>query len=89
MDEGRQVEKRIQTLCGICPSGCTVTAVVKGGKLERILPNPDSPRGVLCVRGAASKEIVYSHLRLTKPLKRVGPKGEEACLLYTSDAADE
>jgi len=76
--ENQKTEERIQTLCGICPSGCSVTAVVKGGRLERILPSLDSARGILCVRGAASTEIVYSPQRLLKPLKRIGPKGEES-----------
>jgi anaerobic selenocysteine-containing dehydrogenase len=85
--ESQKIGKRIQTLCGICPSSCSVTAVVKEGRLERVLPNPDSARGVLCVRGAASKEIVYSPHRLLKPLKRVGPKGEECFEPVTWDVA--
>jgi anaerobic selenocysteine-containing dehydrogenase len=72
------VDGMVQALCGICPSGCGVTAVVEGGRLVRVLPSLGSARGMLCVRGAASKEIVYSPHRLLKPLKRVGPKGEES-----------
>jgi len=76
--ESQKIEERIQTLCGICPSGCSVITLVKGGRLELVLPNLNSARGMLCIRGAASKEIVYSPHRLLKPLKRVGPKGEES-----------
>lgn len=76
--ESQKIEKRIRTLCGICPSGCNVTAVIREGRLERILPNSDSARGIVCVRGAASKEIIYSPHRLLKPLKRVGSKGRES-----------
>lgn len=77
MSTNQQVRK-VNTLCGICPSGCNVTVVVKGGRIERILPAVDSPTPSLCVRGAASKEVVYSPQRLLRPLKRVGRKGEEA-----------
>ncbi|MEM3891227.1 MAG: molybdopterin-dependent oxidoreductase [Nitrososphaerales archaeon] len=71
--------RKINTLCGICPSGCNVTVIVKEGRIERILPASDTTTpSSICVRGAASKEIVYSPQRLLKPLKRVGRKGEEA-----------
>lgn len=69
---------KINTLCGVCPVGCNVSVVVKGGKIERVLPASDTATHPICVRGAASKEIVYSPQRLLKPLKRVGRKGEAA-----------
>ena len=85
--ENQKIEEKIQTLCGICPSGCSVTVVVKQGRIKRVLPNLDSARGVLCVRGAASKDIVYSPQRVLKPLRRAGPKGVESFEPVTWDEA--
>ncbi|MEJ2699826.1 MAG: molybdopterin-dependent oxidoreductase [Desulfuromonadales bacterium] len=62
-------------LCGICPAGCWVRAHVREGRLEKVEPFPDHPRGILCHIGRHSPEIVYNPDRLRHPLRRTGPKG--------------
>lgn len=76
ISEGFQDGKEIPAICGICPGGCGVKALVSGGKLVRVKPLNGHPRGMVCVRGAYGAEIVHSPDRLTKPLKRTGPKGK-------------
>lgn len=67
--------RKLQTICGVCPMGCGVEVTLRGGALEEVRPLKGHPRGILCTRGAASKEVVYSPDRLKYPLKRVGAKG--------------
>ncbi|TAK35357.1 MAG: dehydrogenase [Chloroflexota bacterium] len=69
-------DKKVVTgVCGICPGGCGVAVELVDGKIERIRPLKDHPVGIVCVRGAHSKEIVYSPDRLRYPLARVGERG--------------
>lgn len=68
--------ERIATVCGVCPLGCGVYAYVQEGKLEKIEPIKGHPKGAVCTRGGAAKEVVYSPDRLTYPLRRVGQRGE-------------
>jgi anaerobic selenocysteine-containing dehydrogenase len=63
-------------ICGICPGGCGVKIKRVDGKIQGILPLKGHPVDVVCVRGVHSREIVYSKDRLTRPLLRVGEKGE-------------
>ncbi len=70
-------EKKIKKgLCGICPSGCGVEIVMKGGRLHQIKPMEGHPLGIVCTRGVHAEEVVYSPDRLQSPMKRVGPRGE-------------
>lgn len=70
-------EKRIKKgLCGICPSGCGVEIVMKGGRLHQIRPMEGHPLGIVCTRGVHAEEVIYSPDRLQSPMKRVGPRGE-------------
>ncbi|MDO8691401.1 MAG: molybdopterin-dependent oxidoreductase [Dehalococcoidia bacterium] len=66
----------ITSVCGICPGGCGVQVEMVDGKIDRVLPLKDHPMGIVCVRGAHAKEVVYSPDRLKHPLARVGEKGE-------------
>jgi anaerobic selenocysteine-containing dehydrogenase len=63
-------------LCGICPSGCGVEIVMKGGRLHQIKPMEGHPLGIVCTRGVHAEEVIYSPDRLQSPMKRVGPRGE-------------
>jgi anaerobic selenocysteine-containing dehydrogenase len=63
-------------LCGICPSGCGIEIVMKGGRLHQIKPMEGHPLGTVCTRGVHAEEVVYSPDRLASPVKRVGPRGE-------------
>lgn len=63
------------TICGICPAGCWVTAVLEAGRLTRVQAQADHPLGMICKLGEHSPEMVYSKHRLRHPLRRKGPKG--------------
>ena len=51
---------------------------VEGGVAKHVKGDPDDPRseGVLCTKGAAALSLVYSGERLTRPMIRVGERGE-------------
>ncbi len=61
-----------------CHGTCGVLAHVKNGKLTKIEGDPDHPfnQGRLCARCLAMTQYVYHPDRLTRPLKRIGERGE-------------
>lgn len=61
-----------------CHGTCGVLAHVRNGKLIKIEGDPDHPwsHGRLCARCLAMTQYVYHPDRLTRPLKRVGERGE-------------
>ncbi|UCB49533.1 MAG: molybdopterin-dependent oxidoreductase [Deltaproteobacteria bacterium] len=61
-----------------CHGGCGVLAHIKDGKLVKIEGDPDHPwnQGRLCARCLAMTQYAYHPDRLTRPLKRVGERGE-------------
>ena len=61
-----------------CHGTCGVLAHIKNGKLIKIEGDPEHPwnQGRLCVRCLAMTQYVYHPDRLTRPLKRVGKRGE-------------
>ncbi|MGD8228171.1 MAG: molybdopterin-dependent oxidoreductase [Desulfobacteraceae bacterium] len=78
--EGSEVEIR-PTICAICNphSHCGIDAYVKDGviiKVEGTKSNPHS-EGVLCPKGAASREYIYHKERIRTPLLRKGEKGSD------------
>ncbi|MBN1838243.1 MAG: molybdopterin-dependent oxidoreductase, partial [Spirochaetales bacterium] len=59
-----------------CGAGCPLVAFVEGGRLVRIADNPLRPRGMAgCPRGYRMPRVVYHPERLTRPLRRTGPRG--------------
>ena len=58
----------VQSICPYCAVGCGQLVYVRDGKVDQIEGDPDSPisRGRLCPKGAASKSLVTSPLRLDK-----------------------
>ncbi len=62
-------------ICGICPAGCGVEVSIENESIVKVRPWKEHIQGVPCVRGLHAPEIVHSPDRLTKPLKRKGPKG--------------
>ncbi len=65
------------TTCYMCACRCGIKVHLKNGEIRYIEGNPDHPvnRGVLCAKGAAGIKQHYAPARLTKPLKRVGQRG--------------
>src|SRR5574340_1816799 len=70
--------REVPTTCELCPNKCSVIAVVDGGLIRKLNPNPENPksRGMLCARGNAGLLQVYDPNRLKQPLIRAGARGE-------------
>src|SRR5688572_29186444 len=60
-----------------CPSACSLEVTTAGGRITAVTGDAGHPftRGVICGKVRAYAERVHSPLRLTQPLRRVGPKG--------------
>lgn len=60
----------MKTICGFCHASCGMIANVNGGLIKEIKGDPEHPvnRGILCPKGEAAIEFVYSKERLTHPL---------------------
>lgn len=73
-------ERRIRTVCALCPSGCGLEVRVVGGRAVKVEGNPLHPlnQGVCCPKGQASLEALYSPERLAGPLRRKTPRGTPA-----------
>ena len=70
----------IKTTCPRdCYDGCGIAVVKRGGKISKVLGDPDHPvaRGALCGKCAVAYNGVWldPEARLLHPLKRTGPKG--------------
>ncbi len=66
-----------RTTCYQCACRCGIKVHLRDGAIRYIEGDRDHPvnRGVLCAKGSAGIMTAYSPARLTKPLKRVGPRG--------------
>jgi len=64
--------KEVDTVCGYCGNGCTVTLGVKDNKVSTVRFNDETGvnDGNLCIRGRFGYSYVNSEDRLTKPLVR-------------------
>ncbi len=62
----------------MCDCRCGISVHLRDGKVRYIEGNRDHPvnQGVLCANGAAGIKQHDAPTRLTKPLKRVGPRGQ-------------
>ncbi|MCK5445697.1 MAG: molybdopterin-dependent oxidoreductase, partial [Rhodospirillaceae bacterium] len=65
------------TTCYMCACRCGIRVYMKDGKVRYIQGNKNHPinKGVLCAKGSSGIMQHYSPARLSKPLKRVGPRG--------------
>ncbi|MCP4682999.1 MAG: molybdopterin-dependent oxidoreductase, partial [Desulfobacterales bacterium] len=61
-----------KTACELCPWGCGMEVLIKNGHLEKVLGNREHPlnEGVLCSKGLALKDFIYSKNRITHPMKK-------------------
>ena len=66
------------TTCYMCACRCGIQVHLKQGQVRYIQGNPEHPvnRGVICAKGSAGIKQHYSPARLSKPLLRVGERGE-------------
>ena len=66
------------SVCGMCVNMCGVIVRNTDGKVKKIDPNPLYPksRSFMCARGNAGIAEEYDPDRITKPLIRVGKRGE-------------
>ncbi len=66
-------------ICGLCfhSPGCgAIVHFDENGRIVRLEPDPKAPLGkVLCPIADHVEQVIYSEKRLTRPLKRKGPKG--------------
>ncbi len=71
-------DETLTTTCYMCACRCGIKVHLKDGKVRYIEGNRDHPvnRGVLCAKGSAGIMQHYSPARLTRPLKRVGRRGD-------------
>jgi len=65
------------TTCYMCACRCGINVHLRDGAIRYIEGNRNHPvnKGVLCAKGSAGIMQHYSPARLSKPLKRVGPRG--------------
>ncbi|TAM92579.1 MAG: formate dehydrogenase, partial [Rhodanobacteraceae bacterium] len=66
------------TTCYMCACRCGIRVHLKNGRVRYIDGNPKHPvnRGVICAKGSSGIMQHYSPARLSKPLLRVGERGE-------------
>lgn len=71
-------DRIVRSTCTLCSDGCGVLIHMREGQPVHVEGDPEhqASRGALCVRGAASLEIMRSPRRLTHPLRRLGERGE-------------
>jgi anaerobic selenocysteine-containing dehydrogenase len=60
-----------------CPSCCSLDVTIEAGRVTAVTGDPAHPftQGVICGKVREYAERVHSPLRITQPLRRVGPKG--------------
>ncbi|WP_036666389.1 molybdopterin-containing oxidoreductase family protein [Paludibacterium yongneupense] len=71
----RHATRTLAAICGVCPADCGVDIQLDNGKIARLSPRKDHPKGICCPRGSRAAEIVYSPDRVLYPMKRIGARG--------------
>ena len=76
--QGKLDRQEIASTCDMCVNKCSLIAVVENGVVQKLNPNPESPRsrGMLCARGNAGIQQLTDPARIKQPLIRVGARGE-------------
>ena len=62
----------VRTICGFCTLGCGMKVTANDGRIEKVEGDPGHPAnaGDLCEKRRTAAEVVYSPLRLTRPMKK-------------------
>lgn len=70
--------KVYKSACRMCHGGCGVLVHVVDGAVQSVTGDPESPlnKGLLCLKGPASVDIVHHPDRLRHPLKRLDARGK-------------
>ena len=76
--EDRKIDRVEPGGCNICFNCCSTKFHFSGGKLVQITGNEDDPilKGKVCPKSQLTVQLYNNEKRLTKPLKRVGERGE-------------
>ena len=79
----------IPTTCDMCVNKCSLIAIVQGGVVKKLNPNPENPksRGMLCARGNAGIQQLYDPARIKHPMIRTGERGEGKWKVVSWDEA--
>jgi len=73
------VEQWVTSICQQCSGGCGIKVRLIDGRPVKIDGNPLYPinQGALCPAGHSGLQVLYNPDRITSPLKRIGPRGEQ------------
>jgi len=73
----RKADRVVPGGCNICFNCCTTQFHFRGDKLVRITGNEADPvlQGRVCPKSQLTLQLYHNRHRLTRPLKRVGPRG--------------
>jgi anaerobic selenocysteine-containing dehydrogenase len=73
----------------MCGASCGIIVTTEDGKITKIEGDPDyaPTKGFFCAKGRAITELIYHPDRITKPLKRIGPRGSGEWEEITSEEA--
>ncbi len=87
VEDGTLAERVVKSGCSFCPSACWHMVHVKDGRITNVYGDPDNPMqadpdspgkgkdGGLCAKGRVGVvQLLYNKYRITRPMKRVGPK---------------
>jgi len=75
--EDRRPDRIEPGACNICFNGCPVKFHIRDGKVVGITGNDEEPvfRGRVCPKSQMTLQLYNNPDRLTRPLRRVGPRG--------------
>lgn len=86
-EQGVLSDRVVKSGCSFCPSACWHLVHVKDGRIVNVYGDPDNPMqadlddpgkgidGGLCAKGRVGiVQLVYNKYRITRPMKRTGPK---------------
>jgi len=74
----READRVVPGGCNICFNSCSVKFHLRGERLVQVTGNEEDPvlKGKICPKSQFTVQLHHSERRLTRPLKRVGERGE-------------